>query len=139
MVGWPFCSESYYRLLRVVKAGGGPQDAFRPYLFSTMRRFAIDTARSYRRRVTLTDQAADLRSIPRQQSSISVRAGSGLETVCGRADRRIACVPKAEKQLVQRCAGVRVAEPPQAPVLHVDKDFDLIASVTGQPVERLRL
>ena len=24
-------------------------------------------------------------------------------------------------------------------VLHVDKDFDLIASITGQPVERLRL
>ena len=39
-------SESYYRVLRAIKAGGGPQDAFRPYLFSTMRRFAIDTARS---------------------------------------------------------------------------------------------
>ena len=57
-------SESYYRVLRVVKAGSGPQDAFRPYLFSTMRRFAIDTARSYQRRVTLTDQAADLEAEP---------------------------------------------------------------------------
>jgi predicted nucleic acid-binding protein len=24
-------------------------------------------------------------------------------------------------------------------VLHVDKDFDIIAGITGQPVERLRL
>jgi len=24
-------------------------------------------------------------------------------------------------------------------VLHLDKDFDLIASITGQPAERLRL
>jgi hypothetical protein len=67
-------------------------------------------------------------------------AASGGRVCEGAApDRRIACAPKAEKQLVQRCAGVRVAEPPQAPVLRVDKDFDLIASVTGQPVERLRL
>lgn len=32
-----------------------------------------------------------------------------------------------------------VAEHIGATVLHVDKDFDLIAEVTGQPVERLRL
>ncbi len=31
-----------------------------------------------------------------------------------------------------------VAELTRAVVLHVDKDFDLIASVTGQPVERVR-
>ena len=55
-------SESYYRVLRVVKAGHGPHDAFRPYLFSTMRRFAIDKARSYERRVTLTDQNEDIGS-----------------------------------------------------------------------------
>lgn len=32
-----------------------------------------------------------------------------------------------------------VAELAGLTVLHVDKDFDLIADVTGQPVERLRL
>jgi len=32
-----------------------------------------------------------------------------------------------------------LAERAQLTVLHVDKDFDLIAGVTGQPVERLRL
>ena len=31
-----------------------------------------------------------------------------------------------------------VAELTRAVVLHVDKDFDLIASITGQPVERVR-
>lgn len=31
------------------------------------------------------------------------------------------------------------AEHEQLVVLHLDKDFDLIAEVTGQPVERLRL
>jgi predicted nucleic acid-binding protein len=32
-----------------------------------------------------------------------------------------------------------VAELAGLVVLHIDKDFDLIASITGQPVERLRL
>jgi predicted nucleic acid-binding protein len=32
-----------------------------------------------------------------------------------------------------------VAETSGLIVLHLDKDFDLIASVTGQPVERLAL
>jgi len=32
-----------------------------------------------------------------------------------------------------------VAEVASLVVLHVDKDFDLIASITGQPMERLRL
>ena len=31
------------------------------------------------------------------------------------------------------------AEPADFTVLHVDKDFELIAGVTGQPLERLRL
>lgn len=32
-----------------------------------------------------------------------------------------------------------IAETERLTVLHVDKDFDLIADVTGQPIERLRL
>ena len=32
-----------------------------------------------------------------------------------------------------------IAETANLTVLHVDKDFDLIAALTGQPVERLRL
>jgi RNA polymerase sigma factor (sigma-70 family) len=53
-------SEAFLRVLRAVKGGGGPDTAFRPYLFNTMRRFTIDAARSYHQRVTLTDDDGDL-------------------------------------------------------------------------------
>jgi RNA polymerase sigma factor (sigma-70 family) len=53
-------SESFYRVLRAIKSGGGPDAAFRPYLLSTMRRFNIDTGRSYHQRVVLTEEQTDL-------------------------------------------------------------------------------
>jgi RNA polymerase sigma factor (sigma-70 family) len=53
-------SESFYRVLRAIKSGGGPDAAFRPYLLSTMRRFNIDTGRAYHQRVVLTEEQADL-------------------------------------------------------------------------------
>jgi len=53
-------SESFYRVLRAIKGGGGPDAAFRPYLLSTMRRFNIDTGRSYHQRVVLTEEESDL-------------------------------------------------------------------------------
>jgi RNA polymerase sigma factor (sigma-70 family) len=48
-------SEGFLRVLRAVKSGGGPDSAFRPYLFNTMRRYLIDTGRSYSSRITLTE------------------------------------------------------------------------------------
>lgn len=53
-------SESFYRVLRAIKSGGGPDAAFRPYLLSTMRRFNIDTGRSYHQRVLLTEDDDEL-------------------------------------------------------------------------------
>jgi RNA polymerase sigma factor (sigma-70 family) len=53
-------SESFYRVLRAIKSGGGPDAAFRPYLLSTMRRFNIDTGRAYHQRVVLTEEQTDL-------------------------------------------------------------------------------
>jgi RNA polymerase sigma factor (sigma-70 family) len=53
-------SESFYRVLRAIKGGGGPDAAFRPYLLSTMRRFNIDTGRSYHQRIVLTEEQSDL-------------------------------------------------------------------------------
>jgi RNA polymerase sigma factor (sigma-70 family) len=41
-------SEAYTRILDALARGGGPQGAFRPYLFVTIRNVAIDTARSSR-------------------------------------------------------------------------------------------
>src|SRR5882757_1545944 len=48
-------SESFYRVLRALDGGGGPDGAFRPYLLSTLRRVNIDTGRGYYQRVSLTD------------------------------------------------------------------------------------
>jgi RNA polymerase sigma factor (sigma-70 family) len=53
-------SESFLRVLRALKSGNGPDGAFRPYLFSTLRRINIDNGRSYYTRVALTDDERDL-------------------------------------------------------------------------------
>lgn len=57
-------SESFYRVLRALDGGGGPDGAFRPYLLSTLRRVNIDTGRGYYQRVSLTDDDADLEAAP---------------------------------------------------------------------------
>lgn len=53
-------SESFYRVLRAINEGGGPDGAFRPYLLSTLRRVNIDAGRSYHQRISLTDDDRDL-------------------------------------------------------------------------------
>jgi RNA polymerase sigma factor (sigma-70 family) len=53
-------SEAFLRVYRALKSGSGPDGAFRPYLFSTLRRFNIDNGRSYYARVSLTDDDRDL-------------------------------------------------------------------------------
>jgi len=57
-------SESFVRVLRALRGGGGPDGAFRPYLFSTLRRLNIDNARSYTQRVTPTADNTDLEREP---------------------------------------------------------------------------
>jgi RNA polymerase sigma factor (sigma-70 family) len=57
-------SESFYRLLRALDSGGGPDGAFRPYLLSTLRRVNIDTGRGYHQRVSLTADDTDLEGTP---------------------------------------------------------------------------
>ena len=47
-------SEAFLRVLRVLRSGGGPDGAFRPYLFTALRRINIDTGLGYRNRVELT-------------------------------------------------------------------------------------
>jgi RNA polymerase sigma factor (sigma-70 family) len=53
-------SEAFLRVYRALKSGSGPDGAFRPYLFSTLRRINIDNGRSYYTRVSLTDDDRDL-------------------------------------------------------------------------------
>ena len=53
-------SEAFLRVLHALQGGAGPDGAFRPYLFSTLRRINIDNGRSYYTRVSLTDDERDL-------------------------------------------------------------------------------
>ena len=49
-------AESYTRVLVAIRSGRGPTTAFRAYLFSTVRRTAIDTIRRHDSRYVVTDQ-----------------------------------------------------------------------------------
>lgn len=51
-------SEAYVRILRILQQGGGPREAFRPYLYRTVRNIALDW-RARRPTVSLED-APDL-------------------------------------------------------------------------------
>jgi RNA polymerase sigma factor (sigma-70 family) len=63
-------AEAFARLLRVLRAGGGPNDEFRPYLITTMRNVMI----SWRRRDSAVSVMAD---VP------EVRPTTGPEVVVG--------------------------------------------------------
>lgn len=52
--------EVFTRVLEVLRAGGGPQEAVRAYLLTTLRRLAVDWSRSGRRIVPLDEHARDL-------------------------------------------------------------------------------
>ncbi|GMA38094.1 PIN domain nuclease [Mobilicoccus caccae] len=69
--------------------------------------------------VTYTTPAAELRALEVQR----LLAGKGRHRAPGIPDLLVAATAEAESLTV----------------LHLDKDFDLIAEVTGQSVERLRL
>ncbi len=89
-------SESFARLLRVLQKGGGPDGAFRPYLFATMRRLNIDNARSYGQRVALTDDDTDLETEP-ASSAADVAAANAENSAAWRA---WASLPEASRTLL---------------------------------------
>jgi len=69
-------SESFYRVLRALDGGGGPDGAFRPYLLSTLRRVNIDTGRGYYQRVSLTDDDTALEGEPGESAAdITIEQG----------------------------------------------------------------
>ncbi len=59
------------------------------------------------------------------------RAVEVQKILADRGQHRSASIPDLMLAAIAEAAGLTV--------LHLDKDFDLIAGVTGQPVERLRL
>ena len=89
-------SESFARLLRVLRQGGGPDGAFRPYLFSTLRRLNIDQARSYSQRITLTDDDSDLEAEP-ASSAADVAASNAENSAAWRA---WASLPESSRTLL---------------------------------------
>ena len=89
-------SESFARLLRVLRQGGGPDGAFRPYLFSTLRRLNIDNARSYSQRISLTGDDSDLETEP-AASAADVAAGNAENSAAWKA---WASLPESSRTLL---------------------------------------
>lgn len=75
--------------------------------------------------------SAPLRSMPVEYLTPAIE-DRALEVLAILADRGQHRAPSIPDLLI-----AAVAELAQLTVLHVDKDFELIAQVTGQPVERL--
>jgi RNA polymerase sigma factor (sigma-70 family) len=73
-------SESFYRVLRALDSGGGPDSAFRPYLLSTLRRVNIDTGRGYYQRVSLTADGTDLEGGPPGDSAADITIEQGEQS-----------------------------------------------------------
>jgi predicted nucleic acid-binding protein len=63
--------------------------------------------------------------------AIEDRAGEVQALLADRGQHRAPGVPDVVVAAIAEFASLTV--------LHVDKDFDVIADVTGQPVERLRI
>jgi predicted nucleic acid-binding protein len=63
--------------------------------------------------------------------AIEDRAQQVQLVLAGKGQHRAPSIPDLLIGAVAELAGLNV--------LHLDKDFDLISSVTGQPVERLRV
>jgi RNA polymerase sigma factor (sigma-70 family) len=63
--------EAFYRILRAITTGGGPDIAFRPYLLSTIRRLYLDNQKSAYARVRLTGD----------HTALDVRTAAGADDV----------------------------------------------------------
>jgi len=89
-------SEAFYRVLRAITAGGGPDVAFRGYLLSTIRRLDLDTRKSAYGRVRLTNDHA----------ALDVRVAAGADDVVqeredhGAAARAWASMPESGRALL---------------------------------------
>ncbi len=87
--GEDLVSEAFYRVLRALKEGGGPDETFRPYLFNVIRRLNVDRLRApAHSRVTLVADHAELELSPsdsaaeqllaRTEYSVAVQAWASL-------------------------------------------------------------
>jgi RNA polymerase sigma factor (sigma-70 family) len=63
-------AEAFEKLLMRIRAGGGPQSAFRPYLLQTVRTVAVDSSRRVRRLVVADDPEATADPDARPEDSL---------------------------------------------------------------------
>jgi RNA polymerase sigma factor (sigma-70 family) len=95
-------AEAFARVLAAIRAGGGPDHAFRPYLFAAVRNLANDWIAA-RRRVTVIadlDEEADDRSAP----LISGFSGDAATEAEARAEARL--IVRAFSRLPKRWRAV---------------------------------
>lgn len=78
-------AEAFVRLLRVLRAGGGPTDEFRPYLITTMRNVLI----SWRRRDSAVSVVAEVPDVRPEKGPETVVAGRFHAAVAAEAFARL--------------------------------------------------
>ncbi|MDQ1733277.1 MAG: hypothetical protein QOK10_3436 [Pseudonocardiales bacterium] len=125
-------SESFYRVLRAINGGGGPQSAFRAYLFQAMRNANVDLGRGYLNRVVLTDEERVL-DVVEASSAAEV---SEEEAERGAAARAWASLPESARTLLWHLI-IEENTPAQiAPILGISPNG--VSSRAVRAKERLR-
>ncbi|TDV43554.1 RNA polymerase sigma factor [Actinophytocola oryzae] len=88
-------AEAFVRLLRVLRAGGGPSEEFRPYLITTMRNVLI----SWRRRDAAVSVVADVPEVAPTTGPETVVAGRMHAALAADA---FACLPERWRLVLWR-------------------------------------
>jgi RNA polymerase sigma factor (sigma-70 family) len=109
-------AEAFEKLLLRIRAGGGPQTAFRPYLLQTVRTVAVDSSRRGRRVVVADDPNAtsDLLGSPDDSLFDSVYERTTLARAFGALPGRwqtflwLSCVEGADRQEIATILGIKV-------------------------------
>ena len=125
-------SESFFRVLRAINGGGGPNAAFRAYLFQAMRNANVDVGRAYLNRVVLTDQDR-LLDVEQAASAADI---SGEEAERSAAVRAWASLPEGSRTLLWHLL-IEEETPAQiAPILGISPNG--VSSRAVRAKERLR-
>lgn len=134
MKGWLIDTSAFTRLGTLETAGTWAGRIERGLIrISTVTRLEIGYAARSGAALRAITGITPLRSMPLEYQTPAVE-NRAVEVQMLLADRGQHRAPSVPDLLV-----AATAELARLTVLHVDKDFDLIAAVTGQPTERLQL
>jgi len=70
-------AETFAKILDLLHRGGGPDDAFRPYLLTAVRRAAYDRHRAERRQLVTDEMEAFDRGVPFADPAVAPGRGPG--------------------------------------------------------------